>query len=223
MSQPDRLPPPIGRVLLACLAVACGTLAASSHDSTSSAPHCDPSPPVIVAPPDRAVLMSGNLDVIYRGGDTSLKVDSQPKDWDPNYASPVRVGHLHLSPGMHRLEIGERRILFCVALNEMEHDGPSDWPIHKLHTMSHEADRCTECHQTQPSGNRLAVGLARIPQACMECHRQDELKEPHQPFASLPADCRQCHALHGSPFPSLLKAPKQKILDQFTRVAPQAK
>ena len=223
MIRRDRLPSPTVRLAVAaCLAVACGSLGASSpnFNRTDASPD---STSLIVAPPDRAVLMSGNLDVIYRGDDVPLKVDSQVKSWESSYASPVRVGRLRLSPGMHRLEIGDRRIQLCVALNEMEHDGPSDWRIHKLHTMSPDDGRCAECHETKSNGQRLSVGQVRMPQACLDCHKPDELNETHRPLPVPPADCRRCHALHGSPFPSLLKAPKEKILDEFAQGGPRSK
>lgn len=210
---------PLRLVAAACLAVVCGSLVASSRGSSSVDFHPACSSPAIVAPPDRAVLMSGNLDVIYRGEDAPLKVDSQVTSWDSAYTSPVRVGHLHLSPGVHRLEIGDRRIQLCVALNEMEHDGPADWQIHKSHTMGSDVKRCAECHETRSNEAGLSVGQPRAPQACMDCHRTEEVKRTHQAFTDPPADCRQCHVLHGSPFPSLLKAPKQKILDQFAQSA----
>ncbi len=165
----------------------------------------------VVSPPDRSVLLSGNFDVIYCGGEATLEIDSRPIPWEESYVSPIRVGHVHLSPGVHRVKIGDRNVQLCVALNEMEHDAPSDWQIHRVHTMSAEKDRCAECHDAESQDKRVIVGKVLIPDSCMTCHTEREVKEIHHEFIQPLKSCQTCHTLHGSPHPSLLNAPAAQI------------
>ena len=169
----------------------------------------------VISPPDRSVLLSGRFDVIYRGEAASLEVDSRPVPWEESYVAPIHVGHLRLSPGIHRVKIGDRKIQLCVALNEMEHDGPSDWQIHRTHTMSAEKDRCAECHDTETRETRMIVGEVRTPNSCMACHTGKEVEEIHQELIQPLKPCQTCHALHGSPYPYLLKASEAQIRKQW--------
>lgn len=188
------------------------TLVGATKESTEKAVKESPR---VVSPPDRSVLLSGHLDVIYRGDQADLEVDSRPVDWEEFYGAPIHVGHLHLSPGIHRVKIGDQKVQLCVALNEMEHDGPSDWKIYRAHTMSAERDRCAECHDAEPQEGHVAVGKVLIPDSCMACHTNDEVKETHQDVVQPLKPCQTCHALHGSPFQHLLKAPESQIREQY--------
>jgi predicted CXXCH cytochrome family protein len=169
----------------------------------------------IMAPHHESVVLSGHFDVIYRGCDSSLKVDSKPVDWGDDMASPVRVLRLHLTPGMHSVEIGEKKIEVCVALNELEHDGPSDWKIFRSHSMGNDEERCGDCHDTESHQDQIQVGKPLIPDACISCHTAGDTKETHQALIQPLKLCHTCHAMHGSPNPSLLKAPKAEILKKY--------
>ena len=169
----------------------------------------------IVSVTDQSVRLSGHIDVIYRGQPLPLEVDAKPVEWEPDFAAPVQVGHLHLSPGMHQLKIGDESVEFCVALNELEHDAPSEWQIHRTHTMSNDEDRCAECHKTEDRNGKIRVGLLDVPQRCMDCHEPDELAEPHQDFLEPLPKCNTCHALHGSPYEALLNAPEKLIREKY--------
>lgn len=207
--------------LLALLGVVCGIRIASSRAAEPTGGKREGgTAPAILSPLHRSVLLSGRFDVIYRGEEVPLRVNSQERDWESSYASPVRVGHLRLSPGMHRLQIGDQSVEVCVALNEMEHDGPSDWPISRSHPMSPEEDRCADCHRTKWLDERLVVEQVRSPESCLGCHRAGDLEEPHEPFGGVPKDCRECHVLHASPYRPLLKAPRSKILEQHSAGRP---
>ena len=188
------------------------TLVASTRESTDKAAE---NAAKIVAPPDHSVLLSGHLDVIYQGDKADLEIDSRPVAWEDFYNAPVHVGHIHLSPGMHQVKIGDRSVQLCVALNEMEHDGPSDWQIHRVHTMSTEKDRCAECHDTETQDERLVVGKVLIPDSCAACHTESDLEEPHQELIQPLKPCQTCHALHGSPYKHLLKAPESLIRKKY--------
>lgn len=172
-------------------------------------------PPKLVSPPNHSVLLSGHFDVIYRGDDAPLQVDSHPMPWEDAYDAPIHVGHVHLSPGMHRVTIGDRKVQLCVALNEMEHDGPSDWKIYRSHTMSAEKDRCAECHDVQTDKNRMIVGKPLAPESCLACHTDTEVKEIHEDLIQPLKPCQTCHALHGSPNEHLLKAPVAQIRKEY--------
>ena len=199
-------------LVLAALGGLTATLVASTRDSTDRAAKDSTK---IVAPPDRSVLLSGHLDVIYQGAEADLEVDSRPVQWEDLYDAPVHVGHIHLSPGMHHLKVGDRNVQLCVALNEMEHDGPSDWKIHRVHTMSTEKDRCAECHDVETRDGRLGVGKVLIPDSCTACHTANELEEHHQELVQPLKPCQTCHALHGSPYKNLLKAPESLIRQKY--------
>jgi hypothetical protein len=199
-------------IALTVLAGLSARLAASTKESKDGS---GIEKPKIVAPPNQAVLLSGRFDVIYRGTDAPLEVDSRPVAWEDDYDAPVRVGNVRLSPGMHQVQIGEQKIELCIALNEMEHDGPSDWKIFRAHQMSNERDRCAECHETETREGRMVVEQVLAPDSCMACHTAGEVKEPHQDFIQPLESCQTCHLLHGSPYPSLLKAPKAQIRKKF--------
>ncbi|MHB8899988.1 MAG: cytochrome c3 family protein [Thermoguttaceae bacterium] len=171
--------------------------------------------PKVIAPPNCAVMLSGNFDVIYRGSEAALAVDSRPVPWEDAYVDPIHVGRVRLNPGMHQVQIGDRKVQLCVALNEMEHEGPADWPIHRIHTMSAEKDRCAECHDTQSRESRFVVGDVMVPDSCMTCHADKEVKEVHQELVQPLPVCSTCHILHGSPNPSLLRAPAGEIRRQY--------
>ncbi len=171
--------------------------------------------PKVVSPPDHAILLSGHLDVIYRGDKAELEIDSRAVEWEEFYDGVVRVGHVHLSPGMHQMKIGDRKVQLCVALNEMEHDGPSDWKIYRAHTMSGEKDRCAECHDAETREGRMVVGKLMAPDSCTACHTESDIKEPHAELLQPLKSCQTCHALHGSPYKHLLKAPEAQIRKKY--------
>jgi hypothetical protein len=204
-----------GLLTILLLVGACGltaTLVASTKEATAKNAKDKPK---VVSPPDRAVLLSGHLDIIYRGDQANLEVDSRPVNWEESYNAPIHVGHLHLSPGMHHVKIGDHKVQLCVALNEMEHDGPSDWKIHRVHTMSAEKDRCAECHDADEREGRVIVGKVLTPDSCTACHTDSDLKEPHQELVQPLKPCQTCHALHGSPYKHLLKSPEPLIRKKY--------
>lgn len=164
----------------------------------------------VIFPPSNAVLMVGTFYVIVKGGEGDLFVDGQRQSWEA-FAPPLRVAKVGLYPGLHEIRVGRRTIRFSVALNEEEFEGPRDWPIYRLHTISaHE--QCGACHVVGRSGDGLTSleGL-RGPSACFACHRRTDFEARHShPFSPL-EHCQNCHALHGSPRKSLLKAEPKKL------------
>jgi len=164
----------------------------------------------VLFPPDHAVLLSGNFDVICKADEEVLEVDGKPRAWEP-FGPPVRVAHLRLPPGVHELRIGDRQRELVVAVNEDEHDGPQDWAIYDRHPMNSNQERCGDCHETTEQDERITVGELKSHEACLECHKPVEFEAAHaHPLQPL-EPCQMCHALHGSTRKALLKAPVKTL------------
>lgn len=173
---------------------------------------CDerlPTPPSpaegkVIFPPPNGVLLVGTFYVIVKGGEGDLLVDGQRQPWEA-FAPPLRVARVGLYPGLHEIRVGRQVIPFSVALNEEEFEGPRNWPYYRLHTISaHE--RCGACHITRSVDGLTAIEGLKGASACFACHRKGDFEARHShPFRPL-EHCQNCHALHGSPRKSLLKA-----------------
>lgn len=161
----------------------------------------------VVSPPDRAVLLSGNIEIIAQSPDGKLELDGKPCRCEP-FTNPLCVTQVWLDPGVHELRIGNHRTEFVVALNEQEHDGPRDWKIYRFHPMeSGESGdhRCGACHELQLEGDLMRVaGLPRA-EACLECHDKAKLQAIESHRLQSPEACTTCHSIHGSPRKRLLK------------------
>lgn len=186
-----------------CIAVLSGLALGLVGKAVSKEP-ADKEAVRIMSPPADAVLMSGNFDVIVKGPCGPLQIDGRSVAWK-GFKPPIHVARVGLPPGWHELKIGDRQLDVVVALNQEEHDGPSNWPHVKSHTMSADANRCADCHESDETDGCVSVGDLKDQSACFECHDEDEFETIHlRPFD--PAEsCRKCHALHGSSRPSLLK------------------
>ncbi len=158
----------------------------------------------IISPPDEAVLLSGNLDIIAESPHGRIELDGKPCQCEP-FASPLCVAHVWLDPGMHELRVGDQRSQFVVALNEMEHDGPRDWKIYRFHDLEPDDRRCGACHVVQLEGDVTRVTGLPTDDICMKCHEASEMRaiESHQ--VQPRQACRTCHAIHGAPIKMLLK------------------
>ena len=164
----------------------------------------------VLFPPDRAVLLSGSFDVIIKAGEATLEVNGKPQEWEP-FEHPLHVAHLRLAPGIHELQFGRRRREIVVAMNEVEHDGPADWAIHRRHPMNTDQDRCSDCHETTEKQGRIAVGKPKSHEACFECHTSVDFDVTHSHPLEPIQHCEICHALHGSDREGLLKAPAKQL------------
>ncbi len=163
----------------------------------------------IVFPPDRAVLLAGTFNVIVKGGQGSLSVDGQPQPWDA-FAPPLRVTRIGVTPGLHEIRIGDRKVAFSVGLSEEEHDGPKDWPIYRFHGIPAFV-RCSVCHETSQKDGLASVAGLKGAKACFACHKVAEFEARHSHTLKPLEHCQNCHALHGSARKSLLKAPVKKL------------
>lgn len=166
--------------------------------------------PGVVSPPNRAVLLSGNIDVICRTDEADFQIDAVRYQWEP-FAGPVRAARVRLMPGVHELRVGGHLIQLVVALNEDEHDGPSDWKIYRSHEMDADPTRCEDCHETEERDGRIRVGELKSYKACLECHTPIDFEVAHSHILEPLEACQMCHVLHGSPIKKLLKAPMRKL------------
>ena len=165
----------------------------------------------VVFPPERAVLLSGNFDVVCEADEAELLVDGKPQAWEP-FEPPLRVSRVGLIPGMHEIQIGKRRIEICVALNEEEHDGPRDWQIREFHQGDGKGkNRCAACHVTTAKSQHTVVGELKPDTACLKCHESVDLAVTHAELPEPLELCGKCHVLHGSNRPALLRAPAKKL------------
>jgi predicted CXXCH cytochrome family protein len=167
----------------------------------------------VISPLDRAVLMSGRIDVIIKSPDGKLEVDGEPCAAEP-FQSPLQVKRLWLDPGMHEIRAGDQRVEFVVALNEIEHDGPSDWKIVRSHPIEPGDDRCGVCHETERKDGLLEVIGIPSDETCLDCHTASKVEAIHPHAMELVQSCRLCHVIHGSLHKRLLKAPAKDLCDQ---------
>ena len=165
----------------------------------------------IIFPPDHAVLLSGNVDLICKTNKPNFEIDSRKHEWD-FCGNPVHVARVRLFPGVHELKIGDKKVEVVVALNEDEHDGPADWKIQWIHKTDNDPARCHACHEVDKKEGRVSVGKVKSQKACQKCHEPADLQEDHPGITKPLENCLTCHAMHGSPHKSLLKAPKGKLL-----------
>ncbi len=168
---------------------------------------------LIVFPPDKAVLLSGGIDIIVKSPGGKPVVDGKPCSCEP-FKNPLYVKRTRLSPGMHTLRIGDRKAEFVVALNEMEHEGPDDWRIYKSHLIEPGRDRCGACHETEKHGDLLRLGGISPHTACLECHSEVDFAVIHSHPLEPLEPCQLCHVMHGSTHDSLLKAPPKQLCNQ---------
>jgi len=203
------------RTLLVAAGLACAAAALSAE--LAAQPPAEPPPAgddagvEVLYPPDKAVLPSGDFDVICRAEKARLHVDGESYPWEP-FEPPVRVAHVSLYCGPNTLEIGRKRIEVFVAETAARPGGPDDWPIWHKHPISGSGEeRCGKCHEMETLGDGVAVGRFAGYKACFECHKAVEFEAIHaHPLEPIEA-CQMCHALHAAREEVLLKAPAKKL------------
>jgi len=164
----------------------------------------------ILFPPDRAVLLKGIFDVICNGDEVPLEVNGKRYEWEA-FRAPLHVARVRLSPGVYEFRIGDRQREIAVALNEDEHDGPEDWPIHRYHKIDRDKNRCADCHRTRNEDDQITVGELKSHEACLECHNSIEFDVIHSHPLEPIQDCHMCHSLHNSVRKGLLRAPAKQL------------
>jgi len=190
--------------------MAWGLVAGKAAEKPAEKPAAEPGIEVIY-PPDKAVVPSGDFDVICRGDAVSLRADGERIPWE-SFEPPLKVAHVSLYCGPNMLEIGDRRVEVFVAETAAEPGGPKDWPMVRKHPISGSGeDRCAKCHETEARGDGAAVGRLAGYKACFECHDAVEFEEIHSHPLEPIEHCQMCHGLHGSTEKKLLKAPVKEL------------
>ena len=167
--------------------------------------------PQIMFPLPESILLSGRFDVVCKAkpGD-ALRVNGRQQDWGP-FEAPARAARVGLPPGIHEIAVGDEAFEICVALNEEEHDAPSDWQFAYKHAMEPGDKRCDDCHHVDRREGNVSVGQWKGYKSCLACHTPIEFEATHaHPLEPL-QPCQMCHAVHGSKRDGLLKGPIKKL------------
>jgi len=180
----------------------------TDHCSSPADSNSTTSKVTVVFPPDKAVLLHNRFHLICKGDAGQLLLDGRPPKWEPT-GSDVHVATVRLSPGMHTITAGEHSRRFVVALNEIEHDGPADWPIWHYHPIEPDTN-CGVCHLGY-SPQAATFPEPSVPDACLECHDVVQFEAIHQHPLDPIDRCSECHAPHGSSHQRLLTQPKEEL------------
>lgn len=178
-------------------------------DDSSLEPPADG--PKVLFPLQETILLSGRFDVICKAKPGArLTVDGREQSWEP-FQPPVFAARVGLSPGIHEIGVNDKVLEICVALNEEEHDAPSDWQFAYKHALMSGEKRCDKCHQASHQKGVTTVGKWKGYKACLECHSPIEFEATHaHPLEPL-EPCQMCHAVHGAKRKGLLKAPIKQL------------
>ena len=197
--------------LLACGVLVCLVLVYSGKVTSEEPGEVDGGGVRLVFPPDRSVLVSGELDVICRAEQGALEVEGEQYEWEP-FEPPLRVSRVSLYPGPNKLRIGSRQLEVFVAKTADQPGGPEGWQLCRNHPISGQgAKRCAACHQTQPRSELTGLGELKSYKACFECHRAVEFEAVHAHPLEPIEHCQMCHSLHSSTRKALLKAPIKEL------------
>lgn len=164
----------------------------------------------LLFPPHQAILRRNTLDLICHARSGELKVDGHRQTWEP-FEPPLRVAHVCLARGAHRLRIGSQPVDVYVTSRDNDSRAPAGWPTWRSHSIPTNAERCGTCHETSQQDGRTRVGPWKGHAACLACHSavDFELKHAH-PLEPL-QPCQTCHAVHGSARKGLLKGEVKKV------------
>ena len=171
----------------------------------------------ILFPADRSIIETGKFQLIcvqrpqsHQKDAPRLVVDGVRMRWG-QYRPPVFVARLNLSPGRHKLQIGNRTLAIFIRGNRTL-PAPRGWQVFRAHPpASNGYMECRSCHNVKRDKDAIAVLTPRTPDACGRCHSdvQFEVKHfhPKEPLDS----CQMCHAVHGSSRKALLKKPLKEL------------
>jgi predicted CXXCH cytochrome family protein len=193
--------------LLVSLFIALGLMGAAL--GVTLEPHVAKGEIKVIFPPDRAALPCGEFDVIALAERATLEVDGRAQQWEA-FAPPLRVAKVKLAPGQHELRIGTRQVKFAVNDKAEKTQNPPGWDLYRSHPIRDE-QRCAACHRTSQRDGQTVVGEPHPTTSCLECHTTIDFEAKHSHPLEPLKPCSMCHALHGSPRPSLLKAPVKKL------------
>ncbi|MDO5113113.1 MAG: hypothetical protein Q4E67_01930 [Planctomycetia bacterium] len=171
---------------------------------------------ILVAPHADSVVLVSRLWLILRGEKEDLTLNGQPLKWNKRFEGDVHVADLRLEIGMQRLKIGEEEVRFVLGRNEVDHSGPAEWQVYRLHNMKPGPNPCRECHVCEKVEDKIHVGDLNPPQeACFRCHERDDIQKQHANTRleeNWMESCSDCHFVHASPHKYLLRQPREQYL-----------
>jgi len=172
---------------------------------------------VIVAPGGSAppILLDGKrLAISSSPPSKAQEISSSPQRRDGVFLPPALVFVRSLSPGLHKLSVGETKVEFFVCDEKGNVTATSDWPRYTAHPPAGtDALTCIACHQL--SKERLFVNMNTAfslekPTGCFDCHERSEFNLTHNHRYESLAFCQMCHDPHGATRDHLLKMPQKK-------------
>ena len=173
---------------------------------------------LMIAPRPDSVVVVSKVWLILKSDDPNaepgeVKLNGEPVSWNPRFVGNVRVTDLWLDIGWQKMEVNGQKFRFAMGQNDIDHVGPKEWPVVRLHNMKPGPNPCAECHQCEKEDRKIRVGELKPPQdACFHCHEVPKLTEQHEKVKleeNWQESCRDCHYLHVSPYPYLLRKPKE--------------
>ena len=173
---------------------------------------------LMIAPRPDSVVVVSKVWLILKSDDPNaepgeVKFNGEPVSWNPRFVGNVRVTDLWLDIGWQKMEVNGQKFRFAMGQNDIDHVGPKEWPVVRLHNMKPGPNPCAECHQCEKEDRKIRVGELKPPQdACFHCHEVPKLTEQHEKVKleeNWQESCRDCHYLHVSPYPYLLRKPKE--------------
>ncbi len=190
--------------------------AAAEAEGFRAEPFRLPSGRLIVAPHPDSVVVVSRVWMIMKGEPAELKVNGVTKKWNERFVGDVHATMLGLEIGMVNLEIGEEKCRLAFGQNEMDHVGPKDWKVNRMHNMKPGPNPCMECHECQREDKNVRVGELNPPdKACFHCHETDLITKQHantQVEENWMQHCKDCHFIHMSPHKYLLRKPREEYL-----------
>ena len=191
---------------------------AQSAENFKAEPVTLPSGRLIVAPHPDSVLVVSRVWLIMKGEPATLSVNGVEKKWLPRFVGDVRVAMLGLDIGMVNVQLGDEKFRVVLGQNDMDHAGPKDWSIYRMHNMKPGPNPCMECHEYENTAGNIRVGVLNPPEiACFRCHDTDLLIKQHENTVleeNWLQECAACHFIHASPHKYLLRNPRAEYLIQ---------
>jgi len=184
-------------VSIVSVAAACAALAGRSDDDTKLR---------VLSPLDGSTVVSPVDCVVRAAPDTApaLRVDGEERAW-LLVAGVARRASLELAPGEHEVSVEDQTARFTVTEDAETPD------LARAHSREgDDLDACRPCHEVT-EGESPEVRAERQPDGCLACHTRTDFDLAHfHPLEPI-RNCGECHALHGSPRPALLRAPAAEL------------
>lgn len=176
---------------------------------------------ILVAPHADSVIQTPRPWMILKGTPGTIRVNGVEKKWNPRFIGDVCVADLRLDVGLVKVEISQENgpadvINFSVGMNDIEHAGPPEWKMYRMHNMKPGPNPCMWCHEYKKEDATVAIGELNPPEkACFKCHERPLITKQHKNTVITEnwlEICSSCHFLHASPYKFLLRKPRSEYL-----------